>query len=146
VRARDGNSGSEECHRFDYLVVCNGIFSQPMVPDFPGTEAFTLAGGRVCHTSQFHNHAETKGKHVLVVGYGKSSCDVAHAVCEHAASTSVIARHLIWKVPKMLMNVRNYKYLLLTRMGEGLFKYIHVKGFEKFLHGAGKPVRNAMLG
>jgi hypothetical protein len=46
----------------------------------------------------------------------------------------------------MLMNVLNYKFLLLTRMGEGLFKYIHLTGFERFLHGVGKPIRNSMLG
>lgn len=146
VKTRNSNTQTEESQSFDYLVVCNGIFSQPMVPDYPGSAEFIAAGGRVCHTSQLHDHAEVKGKHVLVVGYGKSSCDVAQAVCEQAASTRVVARHLIWKVPKMLMNVLNYKYLLLTRMGEGLFKYIHLKGFEKFLHGIGKPVRNSMLG
>jgi hypothetical protein len=42
--------------------------------------------------------------------------------------------------------VLNFKFLLLTRMGEALFKYIEVKGFEKFLHGAGKPIRDSMLG
>jgi dimethylaniline monooxygenase (N-oxide forming) len=31
-------------------------------------------------------------------------------------------------------------------MGEGLFPYITLRGVEKFLHGAGKPVRNSMLG
>ena len=139
-------SGEQAIQTCAYLMVCNGIFSEPMVPDFPGAAEFTRAGGRVCHTSQLHNPAEVTGKHVLVVGYGKSSCDVAQAASTHAASTHVVARHLIWKVPKLLMNVLNYKFLLLTRMGEGLFKYIHVKGFERFLHGVGKPLRNSMLG
>ena len=131
---------------FDYLIVCNGIFSQPLIPDYPGAAAFATGGGRVCHTSEFKDLADARGKHVLVVGYGKSSCDVAQAVAGTAASTSVVARHLIWKVPKMLMNALNYKYLLLTRLGEALFKYIRLRGFEKFLHGPGKPVRNSMLG
>ena len=131
---------------FDYLIVANGIFSQPLVPPYPGAAEFTAAGGRVCHTSEFKHLADAQSRHVLVVGYGKSSCDVAQAVAGSAASTTVVARQLIWKVPKMLMNVLNYKHLLLTRMGEALFKYIHVKGFEAFLHGAGKPIRNSMLG
>jgi len=131
---------------FDYVVVCNGIFSQPMIPSYAGAEAFKNAGGRICHTSELHDHDSVRGQHVLVVGYGKSSCDVAQSVCHHAASTRVVARHLIWKVPRMLLNMLNYKYLLLTRMGEGLFKYIHVRGFEKFLHGVGRPIRNVMLG
>ncbi len=80
-----------------------------------------------------------------MIGYGKSACDVAQAASTVAASTTVVARELIWKVPKKLMNVLNYKYLLLTRLGEGLFKYRKIKGFEKFLHGVGQPIRNTML-
>ena len=131
---------------FDYLLVCNGIFSEPLIPEYPGAKEFADSGGRVCHSSQFTRLEDAKGKHVLVVGYGKSSCDVAQAVASMSRNTTVVARNLIWKVPKKLMNVLNYKYLLLTRLGEGLFKYIHLKGFERFLHGLGKPVRNFMLG
>jgi dimethylaniline monooxygenase (N-oxide forming) len=147
VKARRATAGlPAEAHRFDYLVVCNGIFSEPAVPQYPGADAFEAAGGRVCHTSQFNDANEARGKHVLVVGYGKSSCDVANAIAADSASTTVLARQLIWKIPKKFMNVLNFKFLLLTRMGEALFKYIEPKGFEKFLHGAGLPVRNSMLG
>ncbi|MET4575798.1 flavin-containing monooxygenase [Ottowia thiooxydans] len=144
--AEQGGASSVEVHRFDYLVVCNGIFSEPAVPQYPGAESFVSAGGRVCHTSQFNDAGDARGKHVLVVGYGKSSCDVANAIAADSASTTVLARHLIWKIPKKFMNVLNFKFLLLTRMGEALFKYIEPKGFEKFLHGAGLPIRNSMLG
>lgn len=147
TRSRRGlPEDKKEVHQFDYLVVCNGIFSEPAVPHFDGAADFKAAGGRVCHTSQFNHVEHAVGKHVLVVGYGKSSCDVANAIAPVAASTTVVARHLIWKIPKKFMNVLNFKFLLLTRMGEALFKYIEVKGFEKFLHGAGKPIRNSMLG
>ena len=146
VSTKKTESGFEQSRNFDYLLVCNGIFSTPMVPDYPGKEEFSKAGGHLCHTSEFTELEKADGKDVLVVGYGKSSCDVAQALSGRAKSTTVIARHLIWKVPKMLMNVLNYKYLLLTRMGEGLFKYIELSGIERFLHGAGKPIRNSMLG
>ncbi len=138
--------GAVAVHRFDYLVVCNGIFSEPDIPAFDGHDAFVAAGGRVCHTSQFNDVEAARGKHLVVVGYGKSSCDVANAAADVASSTTVLARQLIWKIPKKFMNVLNYKFLLLTRMGEALFKYIDLKGFEKFLHGPGKPVRDSMLG
>lgn len=146
VNTRNVKTGQLASHTCDYLIVGNGIFSQPMVPNFPGTDEFVAAGGRVCHTSQLLDLSEAKGKHLVVVGYGKSSCDVAQSTCGYAATSTVVARQLIWKVPKMLMNVLNYKFLLLTRMGEGLFKYISLKGFESFLHGVGKPIRNSMLG
>ncbi len=130
---------------FDYLVVCNGIFSQPVVPKFEGSEDFISRGGRILHTSEFNQVEDAKDKQVLVIGYGKSACDVAQAASTVAASTTVAARQLIWKVPKRLMNILNYKYLLLTRLGEGLFRYRKLQGFEKFLHGVGQPIRNTML-
>jgi len=140
---KDGAAMTES---FDFLTICNGIFSAPAVPDFAGAEAFKAAGGTICHSSEFLNLEEARGKHVVVIGYGKSSCDVAVGLEPAATSVTVVARELIWKMPKKLAGVLNYKYLFLTRMGEGLFPYITLKGFEKFLHGAGRPVRNSMLG
>jgi thioredoxin reductase len=145
VRKTINGISHETTQHFDYLIVCNGIFSQPMIPEYPGAEEFAAAGGRICHTSEFKVLDDARNKHMLVIGYGKSSTDVAQAVADVAASTTVVARHLIWKVPKRLMNVLNYKYLFLTRLGEGLFRYIHLKGFERFLHGIGRPIRNSML-
>lgn len=130
----------------DYLIVCNGIFSIPAIPRFSGAEAFEAAGGRILHTSQFTDAAAAQGRHMLVIGYGKSSCDVAKASLALTASTTVIARSLIWKIPKKLAGRLNFKHLFLNRLGEGLFRYIRVNGFERFLHGPGKPIRNAMMG
>jgi dimethylaniline monooxygenase (N-oxide forming) len=139
--------GAEACSEsFDFLTICNGIFSAPAVPDFPGQDEFRAAGGTICHSSEFLKQEDARSKHVVVIGYGKSSCDVAVGLVETASSVTVVARDLIWKMPKKLGGVLNYKYLFLTRMGEGLFPYIRLKGFEKFLHGPGRPVRNSMLG
>lgn len=131
----------------DYLIVCNGIFSIPFVPDFEGAAEFRSAGGQLLHTSQFVDRDSAAGKHVVVVGYGKSSCDVARAMLGVSGDTTIVVRNLIWKIPKKIGNVLNFKHLFLTRMGEALFKYIHVRGFERFLHGpVGRPIRNSMLG
>lgn len=143
---RPGESVETKQFEFDRLIVCNGIFSIPSIPEYAGVDAFTTAGGRLCHTSEFTKVEDADGKHVVVVGYGKSSCDVANATVGRSASTTLLARSLIWKIPKKLKNILNFKYLFLTRMGEGLFRYIRVRGFEKFLHGPGLPVRNGMLG
>ena len=130
----------------DYLIIANGIFSLPLVPDYPGAEEFAAHGGQVLHTSQFNDKQTIRDKHVVVVGYGKSSCDVANAIADSTASTTVVARNLIWKLPKRLANVVNFKHLFLTRFSEALFRYIRLRGFERFLHGAGDPLRRAMLG
>ncbi len=80
------------------------------------------------------------------MGYGKSAHDTAVEIAKVAASTTVVARDLLWKVPRYIGGAVNYKNLLLTRMGEALFPYFDRRGFEKFLHGAGKGVRNGMMG
>jgi cation diffusion facilitator CzcD-associated flavoprotein CzcO len=145
TRSTDG-TGEPVTDRFDHLVVANGIFSDPLIPPFAGREEFTAAGGRVLAAGEFHELEEARGKHVLVVGYGKSSCDVSIPLSDIAASTHLVARELLWKMPKKVANVVNYKYLMLTRLGEGLFRYIKPKGFERFLHGPGNVVRKSMLG
>ena len=143
---RHGDGWSVDGEAFDHLVVANGIFSEPSVPDYPGADEFAAAGGRLCHASEFTSLDDARGRDVVVVGYGKSSCDVAVALREVASSTTVVARELLWKMPRKLGGVLNYKYLLLTRLGEALFRYQTLAGFERFLHGPGRPVRNSMLG
>ncbi len=135
-----------EKEEFDFLIVCNGIFSIPSVPRYEGLDQWRQAGGKIVHTSEFNNLEDARNQNVLVIGYGKSSCDAAIATVGTSKSTTVVARNLIWKIPKKLGGFLNFKHLFLTRMGEALFPYIELKGIEKFFHGIGKPIRNAMLG
>jgi cation diffusion facilitator CzcD-associated flavoprotein CzcO len=136
---------SQGSERFDRLVVANGVFCDPAVPDYPGLAAFTAAGGRLCAGTEVHDAEEARDKRVLVVGYGKSACDVAVALADTAAGTDVIARQLLWKVPRKIGGLVNFKMLLLTRLGEALFRYRVLRGFEKFLHGPGNGLRRRML-
>jgi hypothetical protein len=129
----------------DNLVVANGVFCEPAVPRYPGEAEFAAAGGQVLAGTELHDAEQARGKRVLVVGYGKSACDVTVPISEVAASTDVIARHLLWKVPRRIGGVVNFKLLLLTRMGEALFKYLRPGGVEKFLHGPGNGMRGRMV-
>lgn len=134
-----------ETEEFDFVVVANGIFSLPFIPNYAGRKEFEAAGGRLCAPSDVHSLDEVRGKNVLVIGYGKSSCDIASAIAGTAASTTVVARNLLWKMPKKLMGALNFKYLMLTRLGEALFEYRKPTPTEKFLHGPGRPVRDGMI-
>ncbi len=120
-RPADQPDAPETAQSFDWLLICNGIFSIPTVPAYPGAEAFRQAGGHLLHTSEFTRLEDARGKHVVVIGYGKSSCDVANATTGVATHTTLLARQLIWKIPKRIGNAVNFKHLFLTRMGEGLF-------------------------
>lgn len=132
--------------RHDHLVVANGIFSTPMIPEYDGVDVLESLGGRLLSTSDLASLDEVRDRHVVMVGYGKSSCDVAVEVSTVAASTTVVARGLLWKVPRHIKGVLNYKYLLLTRLGEGLFRYQDVAGVERVLHARGSALPRRMLG
>jgi cation diffusion facilitator CzcD-associated flavoprotein CzcO len=138
-------TGTPVTRTFDRVVVANGVFCEPAIPDYPGRAEFAAAGGRLLAGSDFHDVEDARGKHVLVVGYGKSACDVTVALSEVAEDTTVIARQLLWKVPRKIAGFLNFKMLLLTRMGEALFRYRWLRGFEKFLHGPGNRLRRSML-
>jgi hypothetical protein len=145
VRTRPVDGGAVATAAFDGVVLANGVFSEPLKPVIPGEKEFTAAGGQLIPGTELHSEEQARGKHVVVIGYGKSACDVTVAVSGAAASTDVIARQLLWKVPRKINNVVNFKMLLLTRLGESLFRYQYLRGFEKFLHGPGNGIRRGML-
>jgi cation diffusion facilitator CzcD-associated flavoprotein CzcO len=145
VRTRPLAEAGATTATFDGVVLANGVFSEPLRPTIPGEKEFTAAGGQLLAGTELHSEDQARGKHVVVIGYGKSACDVTVAVSEAAATTDVIARQLLWKVPRKINNVVNFKMLLLTRLGESLFRYRYLRGFEKFLHGPGNGIRRGML-
>jgi len=144
VEYRDA-AGARTTETYDQLVVANGVFCEPAVPKFDGLAEFTEAGGQVCAGTEFHDAEQARGRNVLVVGYGKSACDVAVPISAVAARTDVIARQLLWKVPRKVGGRLNFKLLLLTRLGEALFRYVRLRGFERFLHGPGNGLRRRMI-
>ncbi|MGE0296570.1 MAG: flavin-containing monooxygenase, partial [Pseudonocardia sp.] len=145
LTVRDLATGAESEQRVDHLVVANGVFCEPAVPELPGADEFAAVGGQVLAGSDFHGVEDARDRHVVVLGYGKTACDIAAAVSETAAATTIVARQLVWKVPRKVGGVLNFKHLLLTRLGEALFRYRTLRGFEKVLHGPLNRVRSGML-
>ncbi|WP_125776068.1 flavin-containing monooxygenase [Antribacter gilvus] len=145
ITARPAGGAVGPAESFDHLVVANGIFSDPMYPRYEGYPDLVRAGGKLIAPSQLNDLESARGKNVLVVGYGKSACDIATALGPIAATTRVVARNLLWKMPQRIGGFLNFKYLLLTRLGEGLFKYDQPVGIEKFLHGKGSFVTRGMV-
>ncbi|MFR9750284.1 flavin-containing monooxygenase [Nocardia sp. 004] len=144
VRDRSGNPGGNRgisrvaC---DHLVIANGAFSDPVLPEYRGTDRFRVAGGRICHSSEFLDLESVRGKSVVVVGYGTSACELATAVSEVAASTSVVARRLLWKMPRTLSRTIDYERLLLTRFGEAHLRSPRPSLPDRFLDSLGESVR-----
>lgn len=130
----------------DHLVLASGIFSRPFIPPIPNADVFAKLGGRIIAASDWHDRDLVRDKNVIVLGYGKSACDITVEISQVAASTTVVARELLWKMPRKIKGVVNYKYLMLTRLGEGLFRYRSVSGPEKVLHARNSMLANQMLG
>ena len=137
-------AGSTE--HYDHLVVASGIFSQPFIPPIDGIDILEKVGGVVIAAGELHSLEQVRGKHAVVLGYGKSACDITVEVAKEAASTTVVARELLWKMPRRIKNVLNFKYLMLTRLGEGLFRYHTVSGAERVLHAKDSALATSMLG
>lgn len=130
----------------DHLVMASGIFSRPFIPAIPGADRFQERGGRIIAASDWHDRDQVRGRNVVVLGYGKSACDITVEISKVAAATTIVARELLWKMPRKLQGVVNYKYLMLTRLGEGLFRYRSLAGPEKVLHARNSLLANQMLG
>ncbi|WP_280246289.1 flavin-containing monooxygenase [Nocardia abscessus] len=143
VGTRHGDE--EHTEAYDRVVVANGVFCQPRIPSYPGLDEFVSAGGALISGNEFHDVEDASNKRVLVVGYGKSACDVTVPASDVALSTDVIARQLLWKIPRKIAGTVNFKALLLTRLGEALFRYRYLRGMERFLHGPANRLRSSML-
>ncbi|MCC4241106.1 NAD(P)-binding domain-containing protein [Thalassospira povalilytica] len=74
---------------FDYVVVANGHFSTPNVPEFPGFETF---GGRVLHAHDFRDALEFKDKDILIIGTSYSAEDIG-SQCYKYGCKSVTVSH-----------------------------------------------------
>ena len=131
---------------YDHLVLASGIFSRPFIPPIEGIDILEKAGGEIIPAGDLHDLDQVRDKHAIILGYGKSACDITVEVAKEALSTTVVARQLLWKMPRKVKNVLNYKYLMLTRLGEGLFRYHTVNGAERLLHAHNSALANNMLG
>jgi cation diffusion facilitator CzcD-associated flavoprotein CzcO len=111
-----------EKHEVDHLVVANGVFSAPQIPRWPGADIHAGAGGVVKAPSQRLTLDDARGRHVIVVGYGKSAGDVAVSLSEVAESLTIVARRLLWKGSKRLLG-RDTEDVAQTRITETMFAH-----------------------
>jgi cation diffusion facilitator CzcD-associated flavoprotein CzcO len=131
VRDPDGPS-SIPC---DFVVVCTGTFCEPDVPEVAGVERFA---GTVVHSSQATDPALLAGKRIVVVGAGKSALDCAAWAAEHAERCTLVFRAPHWMAPRILPGGTPIDRLVLGPFAELFFRYHHLTGVERFLHGSGR--------
>ena len=129
-------NGRTEIEQVDFLVVCNGTFSDPFIPAVRGMDTFIAAGGEVLHSTDFKNTEMARDKRMIVVGYSKSAHDVVTAGAETARSANLVFRETKWKIPPYVRGL-NVKYALLNRMGEAFIKPDKHNKMERFVHRIG---------
>lgn len=129
----------------DHLVIANGVFSTPEIPDFPGMTEFGRAGGQLGHSTQFLAVDAVRDRSVVVVGYGAAACDLATEISRVAAETTVVARRLLWKMPRRLAPGLDAERVLLTRVGAAHFRHPEPGRFERLLQGPGRSFRESNL-
>lgn len=137
-----GTSGSEHA---DWLVVANGVFSTPHQPHWPGRAEFEQAGGRVLSPSEVGDGDLLDDRHVVVVGWGKSGCDIAAAATRRSAKpVVVVARTVRWKLPKRMGRI-TFQHVLLSRLGEHLMWAPYRTPSGRALRLLDRPVRRAAV-
>jgi len=121
----------------DFLIVSNGTFSDPFIPEIPGMDSFIDAGGKILHSTKFHSTEISKDKRVVVIGYGKSANDMIEAASQTAKSSHIVFREPKWKIPRYVKGI-NMKYMLLNRLGESFIKPGDMQNkMDRFVHKIG---------
>lgn len=85
--------------KFEFVIVCSGIFSEPYVPDIPGLETFT---GQKLHSKEYRNPSAFNDKVVAVIGNSFSGTEVSAEISNLAAKTLHCASKAIWILPRYL--------------------------------------------
>jgi cation diffusion facilitator CzcD-associated flavoprotein CzcO len=83
----------KSCHEYDAIVVSNGHYSVPWIPDVPKVKEFNIAHPSVIsHSKIYRSPNSFAGKKVIVVGNAASGLDIGNqisAVCETPLLNSV---------------------------------------------------------
>lgn len=92
------------------------------------------------HSSECNDASLIKNKRVVVVGFGKSACDIATFAANTGKESTLLFRRAFWKIPKFFFNKIHFEHILLTRFSEIWLPYRKLKGIEKLLHTIGTPL------
>ncbi|MFW6052002.1 MAG: flavin-containing monooxygenase [Myxococcota bacterium] len=123
VETRSSKDGSgKRAAPYDFVVVCNGVFSEPYVPEIEGREPFE---GNVLHSCELLEPERLRGKAVVVVGAGKSALDCATIAARHGADCTLVYRAPHWILPRYFFGRIRMDRLFFTRCSELLLPAYH---------------------
>lgn len=116
---------------YDFVVVCNGLYSSPRTPKFPNQEKFE---GRIVHSSLFQDPELAQNSNVVVIGFGKSALDRAEDAVQRAKQVTLVFRQAHWPIPQKFLGMLDSKYMISRFVAAFLPLYQHPGKWEKRLH------------
>jgi dimethylaniline monooxygenase (N-oxide forming) len=136
-KSRDDETPGFETE-FDFVVVCNGVFHRPNIPEVSGLDQFT---GKILHSSEVKDSVYGKNDKVAVVGGGKSAYDCATYAANQSLNPTLVFRRSQWMAPRYLPGGRIPGDWLVTSRFMALFLRYHRAGTGgRMLHSVGKPL------
>ncbi|XP_062563498.1 senecionine N-oxygenase-like [Armigeres subalbatus] len=90
VIVRDCPNDQLKTFYFDYVLVCNGHYHTPRLPNYPG---INLYKGKQMHSHDYRCNDPFVGETVLVIGAGPSGMDMAYEISKKAERVT-LSHHL----------------------------------------------------
>ncbi|XP_064211707.1 senecionine N-oxygenase-like isoform X2 [Tribolium castaneum] len=88
VHYEDVKNKQKEMEHYDAVIICNGHYSDPFIPDIPGIESFS---GKVKHSHDYRTPEPYANKKVLILGSGPSGLEISQQISNVA--TKVFISH-----------------------------------------------------
>ncbi|XP_045208796.2 senecionine N-oxygenase-like isoform X1 [Mercenaria mercenaria] len=73
---------------FSHVIVANGIFNTPNLPEYPGMNEFK---GRILHSHDFRDARDFTGQRVLIIGAGYTGEDLVVQLLKFGAKSVILA-------------------------------------------------------
>ncbi|MDP3561978.1 MAG: NAD(P)-binding domain-containing protein [Legionellaceae bacterium] len=84
---------------FDHVILANGMFSIPHMPQFNASEKFR---GKIIHSAEYKQNTDFLNKDVVIVGGGFSAVEIASNISKTARSVFHVNRTSSWIIPKLI--------------------------------------------
>lgn len=124
-------AGQSTTHHFDFVAVCNGVFSRPNLPTIKNSHLFS---GPILHSSYLRDFSQLSAKRVLVIGSAKSGLDCAALASQHAAQTTLLFRRAHWMIARHLPNGKPGESFFFNRFAGAFAPYHRSSPRNRFLH------------
>ncbi|KAF6261626.1 putative dimethylaniline monooxygenase [Scenedesmus sp. NREL 46B-D3] len=124
--------------QFDAVLLCNGHYSEPQLPQLPGAAGWP---GQLLHSHSYRSAERFKGQHVAVVGASFSGQDVARLVAAQAARVYLCARE--WTTQQQLDKGRGSAPANVER--RGMISQLTAAGRAEFAVGEAVPQLDAVI-